>query len=68
MNSKYLDNQIFFINKIVNFIDENKSNKLLTNNKIFLSQVKNAIEWCERNKMKVNKNSEYFIKYNTKLL
>lgn len=68
MNSKYLDNQIFFINKIVNFIDENKSNKLLTNNKIFLSQVKNAIEWCERNKMKINKNSEYFIKYNTKLL
>ena len=67
MNNNYLDNQIFYINKIVNFIDENKNNKLLTN-KIFLTQVKNAIDWCKRNKMKINKNSEYFIKYNTKLL
>jgi cap1 methyltransferase len=69
MNSKYLDNQIFFINKIVDYIDENQNNKLLiNNNKIVLSQVKNAIEWCNKNKMKVNKDSEYFIKYNTKLL
>ena len=42
INKSYLDNQIMYINMIVNLIEDNKKN----HNDIITKQVDNAIDWC----------------------
>ena len=61
MNKEYLKNQIYYIDKIVGLIEDKNFNDKYDS--IVCNQVKNAVEWCERNNMKINKASEFYIKY-----
>jgi len=62
VNEKYLNNQLFYIDKIVELIEDKDFNEKY--DYIISEQVKNAVNWCEHNKININKQCEYYIKYN----
>ena len=61
VNEKYLNNQLFYIDKIVELIEDKDFNEKY--DYIISEQVKNAVNWCEYNKININKECEYYIKY-----
>ena len=61
MNEIFTENQIKNLKKVMEIIDDDKLEEKI--NQIKTEQVNNAIDWCMENNIKVNKESQFYIKY-----
>ncbi len=60
-SNDFIDNQIYSINLIINYIN-NRPSKLLYHS-IITEQVKSAILWCSYNNIDINTDSSYYKKF-----
>lgn len=61
MNGNFIENQIDHLRRVMDMIIDDELDEKI--DEIKTEQVNNAVNWCLENNIKVNKESQFYIKY-----